>query len=132
VSLVIAGQRSRQGPLFCNFGGAGLATTLFGWRTASPCWRYAGRRRSVSTIIRNTIRLKPRLHPRPHDRINQIFFMGGPQLGEVEAGTVAQFFGAPFAILSGGIGCIVAVFFIVRKWPQLLTFRGDEGERASG
>ncbi len=61
---------------------------------------------SVSTIIRNTIR---QLQTPDYIRgrmtsINQIFFMGGPQLGEVEAGVVAQLFGAPFAIISGGIG----------------------------
>ena len=58
--------------------------------------------------------------------INQIFFQGGPQFGEVEAGIVAQLFGVPFAIISGGIGTIVATFLIVRKWPVLLAYNGDE------
>jgi len=52
--------------------------------------------------------------------------MGGPQLGEMEAGLVAQLFGGVFAVVSGGIGCIVAVFWIVRRWPQLRTYNGDE------
>jgi hypothetical protein len=58
--------------------------------------------------------------------VNQIFFQGGPQLGEVEAGVVAQLFGAPFAIISGGIGCIVGMWLIIRKWPLLRTYNGDE------
>jgi hypothetical protein len=58
--------------------------------------------------------------------VNQIFYMGGPQLGEVEVGVVAQIFGIPFAIVSGGIGCILGVALIVRKWPVLLHFNGDE------
>ena len=58
--------------------------------------------------------------------INQIFFTGGPQLGEVEAGTVAQFFGAPAAIVTGGIGCLIAVGVIARRWPQLRTYDGSE------
>jgi hypothetical protein len=58
--------------------------------------------------------------------INQIFFQGGPQLGEIEAGLVAQLFGAPFAIVSGGVGCIIAVGWIVRRWPQLRMYKGDE------
>ena len=33
---------------------------------------------------------------RPDDGINMVFFMGGPQLGELEAGAVANWFGAPF------------------------------------
>jgi len=39
---------------------------------------------------------------------------------------VAQLFGASLAIISGGIGCIVGMWLIVRKWPFLLTYNGDE------
>ncbi len=83
---------------------------------------------TVNTIIRNTIR---QLQTPDYIRgrmisINQIFFMGGPQLGEVEAGAVAQFFGAPIAIISGGIGCIIAVAWTVKRWPFLLKYNGDE------
>lgn len=83
---------------------------------------------SVSTIIRNTIRqlntpdsLRGRM-----TSINQIFFSGGPQLGEVEAGAVAQLFGVPFAIVSGGIGTILGVWLVVRIWPGLSRYNGDE------
>ena len=38
--------------------------------------------------------------------------MGGPQLGEIEAGAVAQAFGTPAAIFTGGLGCILAVSLI--------------------
>ncbi|HET6845599.1 MAG TPA: MFS transporter [Anaerolineales bacterium] len=83
---------------------------------------------SVSTIIRNTIRnlqtpdsLRGRM-----TGINQIFFMGGPQLGEVEAGAVAQGFGVPFAIVTGGIGTILIVTLIAARWPVLWRYNGDE------
>jgi hypothetical protein len=83
---------------------------------------------AVSTIIRNTIR---QLNTPDHIRgrmtsVNQIFFQGGPQLGEVESGIVAALLGVPFAIVSGGIGCIVGALFILFKWPQLRTYNGDE------
>ncbi|MBU2611663.1 MAG: MFS transporter [Chloroflexi bacterium] len=83
---------------------------------------------SVSTILRNTIR---QLQTPDNMRgrmtsINQIFFQGGPQLGEVEAGIVAQVFSVPAAIVSGGIGCILGVIWISRKWPQLRNYNGDE------
>jgi len=39
---------------------------------------------------------------------------------------VAQLLGAPFAVISGGIGCIVGMFLIVWKWPQLIKYNGDE------
>lgn len=58
--------------------------------------------------------------------INQVFFLGGPQLGEVEAGLMAQLFGAPFAVISGGIGCLLAVGWIARRWSQLHRYNGDD------
>jgi MFS family permease len=88
---------------------------------------------AVSTIIRNTIR---QLQTPDHIRgrmtaVNQIFFQGGPQLGEVEAGVVAQLFGVPFALVSGGIGCIVGMGLIALKWPQLRSYDRDESIPAS-
>ena len=123
----------RQGPLFLGsvviFG---LATVIFGLSSSLVlAWgalTVTGAADAVSTIIRNTIRqlqtpdyLRGRM-----TSVNQIFFQGGPQLGEVEAGVVAQLFGAPFAIISGGIGCIVGMVLIIRRWPLLLTYDGDE------
>jgi len=123
----------RQGPIFLGsvivFG---VATVIFGLSgSVALAWcalAVTGAADSVSTIIRNTIR---QLQTPDHIRgrmtsVNQIFFQGGPQLGEVEAGVVAQLFGAPFAIISGGIGCIVGMILIIRKWPFLLTYNGDE------
>lgn len=123
----------RQGPIFL---GAvvvfGAATVLFGLSSSFVlAWialAVTGAADSVSTIIRNTIR---QLQTPDHIRgrmtsVNMIFFQGGPQLGEVEAGVVAQLFGAPFAIVSGGIACVLGMGLIVRKWPALLNYNGDE------
>ena len=110
----------------------GLATVLFGLSTTFGLAMIAlfliGAADAVSTVIRNTIR---QLQTPDHIRgritsVNQIFFMGGPQLGEVEAGLVAAAFGVPFAIISGGIGCILGLGFVVWKWPQLKNYNGDE------
>jgi MFS family permease len=110
----------------------GLATILFGLARSFLLVMLAlvliGAADSVSTIIRNTIR---QLQTPDYIRgrmtsINQIFFMGGPQLGEMEAGVVAQLFSVPFAIISGGIGCLVAVAWISRRWPQLRNYDGEE------
>jgi MFS family permease len=131
------GQIRRQGPTFLIsvviFGGA---TILFG--LSKTFWMamlaliFVGAADSVSTIIRNTIR---QLQTPDYIRgrmtgINQIFFMGGPQFGEVEAGVVAQLFGAPIAVISGGVGCILAVGWIARRWPQIARYNGDEPIRA--
>jgi MFS family permease len=123
----------RQGPLFlASVTFFGLATVWFGLsRTFVPAMialLLIGAADAVSTVIRNTIR---QLQTPDHIRgrmtsVNQIFFMGGPQLGEVEAGVVASLFGVPFAIVSGGIGSIVGLFLIIWKWPQLISYNGDE------
>ena len=110
----------------------GIATIVFGMtKSIVVAWlaiAVTGGADGVSTIVRNTIR---QLQTPDHVRgrmtsVNQIFFMRGPQLGEIEAGAVAQFFGAPFAVVTGGIGCIVGTILILWKWPQLRTYNGDE------
>jgi MFS family permease len=123
----------RQGPIFLGsvmiFG---LATILFGFSPFLSISMVAlmimGAADAVSTIIRNTIR---QLNTPDHIRgrmvsINQIFFQGGPQLGEVEAGIVGKLFSVPAAIISGGIGVILVVIWIGKRWPQLWTYSGDE------
>jgi len=82
----------------------------------------------LSTIIRNTVRqlqtpdaLRGRMVS-----INQIFFKGGPQLGEMESGIAAQLLGIPGAIVLGGAGCVIAAVLVLRKFPQLRTFEGHE------
>ncbi len=110
----------------------GLATILFGLSQAFLLTLFAlivvGASDSVSTILRNTIR---QLQTPDYIRgrmvsINQIFFSGGPQLGEIESGIVAQAFGLPAAIVSGGIGCIITVLMVIGVWPQLWRYNGDE------
>jgi MFS family permease len=123
----------RQGPiLLAAVAVFGVTTVLFGTLTsfslAMLALTFRGAADAVSTIIRNTIR---QLQTPDHMRgrmtsVNQIFFQGGPQLGEVEAGVVAQLFGVPFAIISGGFGTILAAWLIVVKWPQLRQYNGDE------
>jgi MFS family permease len=110
----------------------GLATIVFGlsriYAVIFMALVVTGAADSVSTIIRNTVRnlntpdsLRGRM-----TGINQIFFMGGPQLGEIEAGGVAQAFGVPFAIISGGVGAILIVAMIAARWPILVRYGGDE------
>jgi MFS family permease len=110
----------------------GAATILFGLSTSYVLTMLAlifiGAADAASTIVRNTIRqlLTPDYIRGRMIGINQIFFTGGPQLGEIEAGLVAQSFGTPMSIIVGGLGCILAVIFIAWRWPQLPKYNGDE------
>lgn len=135
VALVMAQKQNirRQGKLLLWAVAAfGAATIFFG---ISKIYLFTfialilvGAGDTISTVLRNTIRqlqtpdyLRGRMIS-----INQIFFAGGPQLGEVEAGVVAQAFGTPAAIITGGLGCILSVAFVAARWPQLRNYNGDE------
>jgi MFS family permease len=123
----------RQGMLICiSVAGFGLATVLFGVSTSFWLTLLAliliGIFDGLSTIIRNTVRQlqTPDAMRGRMMSITQIFFKGGPQLGEVESGLVAQILGVPFAIISGGVGCLLATWIVVKKIPQLWKYNGEE------
>lgn len=80
---------------------------------------------TVSTILRQTIR---QLATPDHLRgrmtsINMMFFMGGPQLGELEAGALAALVGAQLSVVTGGLGCLVAVGIAMFAAKTLLNYR---------
>ncbi len=69
---------------------------------------------TVSMVLRQTIAqlVTPDEMRGRMQSVNMIFFAGGPQLGEVEAGIVARYWGAPFSIITGGLACIAVVLGI--------------------
>lgn len=112
----------------------GLATALLGFATSFAFAMLAlimvGAGDALSAIIRNTVR---QLQTPDYIRgrmvsLNQIFFQGGPQLGEIEAGVVAQAFGTPIAVISGGIACMIGVVVVALRWPSLRRYDGIEDE----
>jgi MFS family permease len=112
--------------------GFGIATIVFGVsRIFWLSWfglALAGASDTVSMVIRQTIRqlqTPDKLRGRMTS-VNQIFFAGGPQLGEIEAGVVGQLFGVQWAAISGGIACILGVGVISKIWPQLPRYYGNE------
>jgi MFS family permease len=108
----------------------GVATILFGLSNIYVLslffFAFTGAGDTISMILRQTIRqlstpdsLRGRM-----TSINMIFAMGGPQFGDMEAGIAAQLFGAPIAVISGGVGCILAVLLMIRLAPALRDFDG--------
>jgi MFS family permease len=107
----------------------GLATVIFGishvfWLTFLTL-AATGASDTVSMVLRNIIRqletpdyLRGRM-----TGVNMAFYMGGPQLGELEAGMVANWLGAPFSVISGGVGCMLATVWITLKTPVLPAYR---------
>jgi hypothetical protein len=111
----------------------GVATIGFGLSTnfalTFACLALTGAADTVSMVLRNIIRhlaTPDRLRGRMTS-VNMVFFMGGPQLGEFEAGLVAQGFGAVASVVSGGIGCLLATAWIARRTPELVEHRREEG-----
>jgi MFS family permease len=64
---------------------------------------------SVSVLMRQTVRqfLTPDELRGRMTSVNMIFFLGGPQLGEVEAGVVARLVGVRPSVWSGGLLCVL-------------------------
>jgi hypothetical protein len=54
--------------------------------------------------------------------VNMLFFMGGPQLGDLEAGLVAAVWGAPLAIISGGVATVLLTALIAWQYPSLRQY----------
>jgi hypothetical protein len=57
--------------------------------------------------------------------INMVFFLGGPQLGELEAGLVANWFSAPISVVSGGLGCLLTTAWLAASTPSLRHYRAE-------
>jgi MFS family permease len=118
----------------------GVATASFGlsrwfWLTFT-CLALTGAADTVSMIIRNVVRqleTPDRLRGRMIG-VNMVFFIGGPQLGEFEAGVVASWLGATFSVVSGGIGCLIATAWVALSTPALRRYRAsptaEPGSRA--
>ncbi|MEP7289200.1 MAG: MFS transporter [Chloroflexota bacterium] len=107
----------------------GLATALFGiseiFGASLLALVVVGFSDSVSASIRNALRqvLTPsRLRGRMQS-VMTIFFQGGPQLGEFEAGALAQATSTPFSVVSGGFFTVIAVGLIALTIPALRHYR---------
>jgi len=116
----------RQGwVLLASVAAYGVATALFGassfFLLAFVLLALTGAADTVSTVIRQTLRqlLTPDELRGRMTSVNMMFFMGGPQLGELEAGLVAALFGAPLSIISGGVVTVLLTALVAWKYPQL-------------
>jgi hypothetical protein len=87
---------------------------------------------TVSMVIRGTIRnletpdeLRGRMVS-----VNMLFFAGGPQLGEIEAGIAARLLGGPISVALGGLACAVMTGVVALTTPSLRHYR-DGSERVT-
>jgi MFS family permease len=109
----------------------GLVTIAFGlsrvfWLSFA-CLFLSGAADMVSTVLRNVLRqlATPDEMRGRMTSVNMMFFMGGPQLGELEAGLVAQALGPGLSVVTGGIGCVLSVLWIGWRTPSLAQYRKE-------
>ena len=84
------------------------------------CLAVAGAADVISTVLRNTI-LQNAITDEYRSRISSIqlaVVTGGPRLGDLESGAVANLVSTEFSIVSGGLLCVVGVLALLRWRPH--------------
>ncbi|WP_298402426.1 MFS transporter [uncultured Chloroflexus sp.] len=125
----IWGAGNRQGPLLLwSVAIYGLSTAIFGLSThfglSLLMLAINGAADTVSMVVRGNIRnletpdeLRGRMVA-----VNMLFFAGGPQLGEIEAGVAARLFGPQLSIALGGLACVLMTGVVAAKVPILRNY----------
>ncbi len=125
----IWGAGNWQGPLLLwSVAIYGLSTAIFGLSTnfALSLLMLAinGATDTLSMIVRGNIRnletpdeLRGRMVA-----VNMLFFAGGPQLGEIEAGVAARLLGTQLSVALGGLACVVMTAIVAAKVPILRSY----------
>jgi MFS family permease len=81
----------------------------------------------ISAIFRSTI-LQMGVPDRLRGRLSGIHILvvtGGPRLGDLEAGLVAQAISPAFSVVSGGLACIAGAAAVAVAYPALRGYRSD-------
>jgi MFS family permease len=106
----------------------GVATVLFGVSTLLPlsvaAYAMVGMADQVSMVMRRTmIQLTtPDVLRGRVIGLSSIFISASNELGALESGLVAAAFGAVFAVVSGGVACLVVVALIAWRVPTLRDY----------
>jgi MFS family permease len=110
----------------------GLATIVFGLSRYFPlsvlAYMVAGMADAVSVVLRGTaIQLStPDALRGRVSSVNFIFIGASNQLGAAESGFLAAATSATFAVVSGGVGCLLVVALVAWRMPALREHRtGD-------
>ena len=109
----------------------GLATIAFGlsrsFALSVLAYIAVGMADQVSVVARHTLiqlstpdALRGRV-----SSVNLVFIGASNQLGAVEAGFVAALTSATFAVVSGGLGCLLVLSLVAARVPELRDYRID-------
>jgi MFS family permease len=117
----------------------GAAITFFGlsgsfFDLALLFLAIAGAADVISAVFRGAI-LQLSVPDSLRGRLSAIHIMvvtGGPRLGDVEAGIVAALVSPVFAVVSGGVACVLGVVALAKRYPELAAYRPARLEQDSG
>jgi len=115
--------------LLISMAAFGLATVLFGASTSLPlsiaAYAMVGMADQVSMIMRqNTIQLStPDALRGRVTAVESVFISASNELGALESGLVATLTGAVFAVVSGGVACLIVVGLVAWRIPALRRYR---------
>ena len=107
----------------------GVATIVFGLSRAFPlsvaAYMIAGMADQVSVVMRQTtIQLStPDALRGRVSAVNMIAIAASNQLGADESGFVSAATSATFAVVSGGVGCLVVLAIVAWRVPELWHYR---------
>jgi MFS family permease len=113
----------------------GLATVVFGLSRWFPlsvaAYMLVGAADQVSVVMRSTaIQLStPDALRGRVSAVNLLFIGASNQLGAAESGFVAALTSAPFAVVSGGLGCLAVLAIVAATNPALRRYRIDRAVR---
>jgi hypothetical protein len=112
----------------------GAAIVAFGLSVTTAFWlglgflAVAGAADVISAIFRSTI-LQGTVPDSLRGRLSAIHIMvvtGGPRLGDLEAGAVAQLVTPVFSVISGGAATVVGVVLLGLLVPQFWRYHADD------
>jgi len=107
----------------------GAATIVFGMSRVFPlsvaAYMAVGVADQISVVMRSTaIQLSTPDEIRGRvSSVNFIFIGASNQLGAVESGFVAAATNAPFAVVTGGLACLIVLAIVAAKMPELRRYR---------
>lgn len=135
IVLIAAPAVRRAGrALLLSVAAFGVATMLFGISRSFPlsvaAYMAVGMADQLSVVMRGTtiqLATPDALRGRV-SAVNSVFISASNQLGSVESGVVAALTTATFAVVSGGVGCLLVVALIAWRIPELRSYRSDRAD----
>lgn len=116
----------RAGPALIRAVGLfGIATIIFGlsrsFVLSLAALAVAGAADSVSVVIRHTLAQlgTPNALRGRVSAVNSLFIGTSNELGHFESGALASLVGPVAAVVAGGVGTLLVVGAVARKWPEL-------------